>query len=114
MTFAGDQIYLLGLREGEISYFRLAIKIYPFDKEIVTSEALVLIRNKIVEEKTYLALQKALKYDPYSVEMLGMYIQYAAMIGNKNEASISFKILEKIAINSNVLKELKRINPKGY
>lgn len=108
----GDQIYLLGLKENELAYFKLSKRIFPFDKEIITGQALTLIRNRIINEQVYFALKDALKYDPYSVEMLGMYIQYANMTRNKNEASMSFKKLQKIAPNSNVLKELEKLNYK--
>lgn len=103
-----DQIYLKGLKEGEIAYFKLSKDIFPFDKEIIVAEALTFIRNKIVNEKVNLSLKEALKYDPYSAEMLGMYVQYANHFGNKKEANSSFVLLKKISPNSNAVKELSK------
>lgn len=82
----------------------------------MVSEALFLIRNKIVNEYTYKTLKEALIYDPYSVEMLGMYVQYANIYKNRNEALIAFNKLKIIAHNSNILKELEKIraNTKGF
>ncbi len=107
-------MYLKGLKDNDISYFRAAKFIFPFEKDILVGEALVYLRSKIVGEQVYSSLKDALVYDPYSAEMLGMYIQYANYYGNKNEAKLAYKKLERIAPNSNVLKELRKINPKGY
>lgn len=82
--------------------------LFPFDKEILVSEALFLIRNKIVNEYVYRMIQEALYYDPYSVEILGMHIQYAEHFKNKNEAKKSFKLLKQISPNSKITNELSK------
>ena len=104
-----DQIYLLGLHEREISYFKLARKIFPFDKEIITSEALSYTRNLILDKRVVEVLKEALIYDPYSAEMLAAYVQYANIYGNKNEALKYFGKLKKISPNSNMTKSLEKI-----
>lgn len=109
LGIVGDQFYLKGVKEQNLFYFQVAKEVFPFEKEMLVGEALILIRNKIVNEQVALSLKKALIYDPYSAEMLAMYAQYANLYGNKNEALMAFKKLEKISPNSNVLKEMKKL-----
>lgn len=99
-----------------MAYIKVARTIFHFDREFLISEAIFLIRNNIVNEYSYITLKEALKYDPYSVEMLGMYAQYAMIYKNGNEALISFNKLKMIAPNSNIVKELEKIraNTKGF
>ena len=63
-----------------------------------------------MNEKATASLNEALHYDPYSMEMLGAYTQYANYYGNKTEAAIAYKRLEKIGPNSNALKELRKLD----
>lgn len=106
----GDYIYLKGLQDAEISYFRLARIFFPYDRDIIITEGLSLIRGKVNNEQTYKALKYALKYDPYSIEMLGMYLQFANIFGTKLETINSYKILKQIGPNTNVLKEINKLN----
>lgn len=103
------------MQQGEFAYFRLAKYFFPFDKEILVSEALSLIRSKIHNEITYRALKEALKYDPYSIEMLGMYIQFENAYGDKEQAKKNFQLLKKIGLNTNTFKQLKQLpTMKGF
>lgn len=111
---AGDQLYLKGLKERNILPFELAAFVFPFDKDILIGPSEFRITNKILDENTYRTLKEQIKYDPNSPRLLGMYMQYAAYFGNINDAQMSFKKLEIIAPNSNVLKAVKKINIKGY
>lgn len=99
-----------------MAYIKSARYLFPFEKEILVSEALILIRNKINGKAVYLNLKEALEYDPYSAEMLGMYTQYAAIFGNKNEATIAYNTMKKIVPNSNSFKQLQQIRDttKGF
>ena len=110
MGIFADQIYLKGLQDNEITYFKLSRTIFPYDKEIITSEALSYIRNKIVNEKVYPVLKEALKNDPYSVEMLGMYVQYAKALNDPKEAEISYSKLKQIS--PNMIKKLASVGVK--
>lgn len=104
-----------GAKEGDLAYIKAAKLVFPFDKELLVSEALVSIRNKIVNDKIYFVLKEALKYDPYSVEILVMYIQYALINNNINEARIEYQKLKQISPNSNSFKELeKALKAKGF
>ena len=112
-----DQLYLKALKSGELAYLKSAKYLFPFDREILVSEALLLIRNKIDDKPlVYKTLKDALYYDPYSAEMLGMYVQYAAIFGNRNEATIAYNTMKKIVPNSNSFKQLKQIRDttKGF
>lgn len=109
MGLFGDQIYLQGIKEPEIAYIRLSKSLFPFDRELLVSEGLIYSRNKVIDKKVYLALKDALYYDPYSAELLSMYVQYANIFGNKNEALIAFNQLQQIVPNAKFLKELKQI-----
>lgn len=113
LGMVSDQLYLHGLKTGELGYIKSAKYLFPFEKDILVSEALLLIRNKINNKNVYFELKEALKYDPYSAEMLGMYTQYAAIYGNKNDAVIAFNTMKKIAQNSNSFKQL-QIVMKGF
>lgn len=100
----------MGLQQKELSYFKLARYFFPFDKEIAVSDAIVSIRSRINTKDTYQALKKALKYDPYSIEMLSMYIQFANIYGSKSETRDSYLILKQIGPNTNNFKELTKLN----
>lgn len=96
-----------------MAYVKSAKFLFWFDKDIAVSEALLLIRNNVTNKQTYFLLKEALVYDPYSAEMLGMYVQYANIYGNKNEAIIAFNTMKKIVPNSNSFKKLQAIM-KGF
>lgn len=100
------------MKEGELTYFKLSRDFFPFEKEILVSEALYSIRSKLVTERVYLALKDALKYDPYSIEMLGMYIQYANKYNDKKDALLSYQRLQKIAPDGTTIKKLAGIGVK--
>lgn len=103
------------MHQQELSYFRLSKQLFPFDKDIIVSEALSLVRSGIHTEHTFKALKEALKYDPYSIEMLGMYIQFENAYGNKEEAKKAFNRLKQIGINTNIFKQLKQLDTmKGF
>lgn len=70
----------------------------------------MLIRNRIIDKQTYEALKQALYYDPYSIEMLGMYVQYANIYGTKIETIMAYNTLKQIGSNTNNYKELKKLN----
>lgn len=110
LGIACDQIYLKGLQDRNLDYFKLARYYYPFDKELIVTRALTLIRSQVVDKITYDALKDALSYDPYSIEMLGMYIQYANVYGSKEDTIKSYKLLKQIGLNSNNLKQLNSLN----
>lgn len=106
-----DQAYLNGYRTGQIFYLMISKYLFPFEREILVSEALWKIRNKLFDNNTYLLLKDALKYDPYSAEMLLIYVQYEHNFNNKNEEQISFNKLKRISPNHPMMKELLE---KGY
>lgn len=110
MGIVGDHIYLEAIQKQEFSYFKLARHFFPYDKEISVAEGLALIRNRVVDKNTYDALKEALKTDPYSIEMLAMYVQYANKYGTPEETINAFKILKQIGHNSNNFKQLKNLN----
>lgn len=115
MGIIGDHIYLKALQDHELSYFKLSKYFFPFDKEILVSEGLMLIRNKINNETTYKALKDALRYDPYSIEMLSMQVQFENAYGDKNKAKQMFNLLKQIGSNTNTFKELKKLETmKGF
>lgn len=109
-------MYLYGLKTGDLAYVKSARYLFPYEKDIAVNEALLLIRNNIVDKKTYLVIKEALKYDPYSAELLSIYTQYAAIYGNRNEAVMAFNTMKKIVPNSNSFKMLQQIrdNSKGF
>ena len=103
------------MQYGELSYFKLAKYFFPFDKEIVVAEATALVRNKVFNEYTHKALEDAMRYDPYSIELLGIYVQFENSYGNKNKARILFNRMKKIGSNTNSFKELQRLDTmKGF
>lgn len=108
MGILADHVFLKGLNTAELAYLKLAGYFFPFEKELLVSQGLSLIRNRITDKITYDALKDALKYDPYSIEMLAMYIQYANAYGKPDEVIKSYKILRQIGSNTNSFKEFEK------
>ena len=110
LGIVGDQFYLKGLKTGNIEYFKFASILFPYEKELAIGYVEAKLKVQLLDKD----IKEALKYDPYSVQLLGMYAQYENYFGNKNDARIALKQLEKISPNSNMLKEIKKVNPKGF
>lgn len=108
-----DQIYLKGVHNLNLTEIRAAKIVFPFEKEILVAEALFTIRNKNFTNDAYLVLKDALNYDPYSAEILGIYIQYEYHLGNKQIALMNLNKLEKITPNNPIIIQLKDILAKG-
>ena len=103
------------MKDGEVGYIKSARFLFPFDKELLVSEALLNIRSKRTDKNTYYLLKAALYYDPYSIEMLGMYIQFENAYGSKEKAQNSFNLLKQIGSNTNTFKQLKNLpTMKGF
>lgn len=106
LGITADQFYLKGLKTSDLSYFRLAIKLFPFEKEILVGEADSYINFKILNEKSLISIKNALVYDPYSIRLLSMDLQYDYLLGNKTRAIMNFKKLKNMAPNSSTVKQL--------
>lgn len=65
--------------------------------------------NKLTDTKSLYYYEEAVKYDPYSVQFLGAYIQFEYLTRNTNEALMVKQKLEKIAPNSNALKQINEL-----
>ena len=102
----GDQIYLKGLTQQNVIKLEVARYFFPFEREILIGPAQFYFRGKIVDITTLAQYKEVLKYDPYSAQFLGVYIQLEYLYGNKNEALKSKQKLKLIAPNSNVLKRI--------
>ena len=87
-------------------YLNIAKSIFPFERDIIIGPAQLYYKYKIANQEALNEYRNILKYDPYSVQFLGVYIQLELLIGNKNEALIAKQKLEKIAPNSNALKRI--------
>ena len=103
MVIVGDQIYLKGIYQKDLVKLETAKFLFPFEREILISPAQFYFREKVLN---YIAYKEALRYDPYSVQFLGVIIQLDYLYGNKNEALINKQKLQRIAPNSNVLKRI--------
>lgn len=79
---------------------------FPFEREILLGPAQFYFREKIVNYNSHLAYKEALKFDPYSIQFLGVVAQLDYLYGNKNEALINKQKLKMIAPNSNVMKRI--------
>jgi hypothetical protein len=105
----GDQLYLKGLKEGNAIKLEVARHFFPFEREILIGPAQFYYAHKIRDNNTFGYYKEVLKYDPYSVQFLGAYLQLEYLIGNKNEVLIKKQKLEKIAPNSNALKRINEL-----
>jgi hypothetical protein len=106
MGLAADQFYLKGLKESDLIKLEVARHIFPFEREILIGPAQFYYRAKIIDSKTLSYYKEVLKYDPYSVQFLGVYTQMEFLTGNKNEALIGKQKLTRIAPNSNAAKRV--------
>lgn len=87
-------------------YLNVSKTLFPFERDILVGPAQFFYKYKIANKEAIEVYKDALKYDPYSVQFLGVYSQLEFLIGNKNEALIAKQTLEKIAPNSNATKRI--------
>lgn len=85
--------------------FKLAYKWFPFERNILIGEADFYSKVQIINKQSYDAVKKALYYDPYSPQLLGLEFQYAFIFGENETVYNSFQLLKKIAPNMPVVKE---------
>jgi len=105
----GDWFYLKGIKEKDLIKLEVARHFFPFEREILIGPAQLYYSTKTLDNRTFYYYKDVLKYDPYSVQFLGVYIQLEYIYGNKNEALISKQKLTKIAPNSNALKRINEL-----
>ncbi len=67
-----DIYFLKGIKTNDVAYFNVAYDLFPFKKEIVTAKAEFEIRQRIINEQVINDIEIALKYDPYSINMLSV------------------------------------------
>jgi len=106
LGITADQFYLHALKTNDLYYYQLAKILFPFEKELLVGEAHAYINFKIVNEKSLKSIETALIYDPYSAEMLSVYMQYSYILGDKNKAVSSFYKLKRISPNAPIIQEL--------
>lgn len=106
MGLTSDQFYLKGIKDQNLVYLNIAKTIFPFDRDIIIGPAQLYYKYKVANKEALAEYKDILRYDPYSVQFLGVYIQLELLIGNKNEALIAKQKLQKIAPNSNILKRI--------
>lgn len=77
LGIVGDQFYLKGIHNKDLLALTIAKNIFPFEREILIGPAHLYLNSQIVTLEAKNEVEFALKYDPYSVQLLGVYIQYA-------------------------------------
>lgn len=102
----GDQLYLKGLKKNNLDLITKASQIFPFDRDLLVGPAQYYFKNRLIDNNAIHIYKDALKYDPYSVQFLGVYGQLEFLYGNKNKALIVKNTLDKIAPNSNAYKRI--------
>ena len=96
MGFVADQFYLNGLKNNNINSYRIAAKIFPFEKAFLIGEAEWYVHNKIVNQDSYKAIKTMVYYDPYRPRHVSLELQYAFILGDKEtlkDASQRLQIL---------------------
>ena len=94
------------MKENNLNLIFNAADVFPFDKDILVGPAQYYSRNQRIDNNAIYVYKKALKYDPYSVQFLGIYGQLEFFYRNKNNALMVKHTLEKIAPNSNAYKRI--------
>lgn len=98
-----------GLKESNVLKLEVARYFFPYEREILIGPAQIYFRDKVADKAVLSYYKEVLKYDPYSVQFLGVAIQLEYIYGNKNEALINKQKLQRIAPNSNVLKRINEL-----
>lgn len=80
--------------------------VFPFEREILIGPAQFSFMNQIATVEALELYREAIKYDPYSIQFLGVVTQMEFLINNRNEAKIHKQKLEKIGPNSKILKKI--------
>ena len=105
-ALVGDQFYLQGLKYNDIKYFKLAKKIFPFERAILQGDAEYYVKFGVIDLKAYEAIKEAYYYDPYIPRLLSYQMQYAFLMDDDNLGVQSFHKLKVMAPNMPLVKEL--------
>lgn len=97
MGFLGDQYYLKGIRSHQLNDFKLAIRWFPFARQILMGEGEYYSLSKEISKPALDAYKKVLIYDPYSAEYLSYDVQISFLFGDRTEVLKTFALLKKIA-----------------
>ncbi len=106
LGWIADLYYLQGIKTNNFDYLIISNKLFPFDRNYAIIEAEWYLHNKIVNEKALIAINNALKIDPYSSKLWNMQMQYSSVLGDRQLASYSFKQLYKLSPNLEIVQEL--------
>ena len=112
MGIVGDWNYLQGLKTNDPYYFKLANKLFPFDKNILTGEAEINLKNGVINLDTYRTLNFAFYYDPYSIRLFSIRMQYAFILGDNVTGTSDFNRLKIIAPSLPIIQQMVKINTK--
>lgn len=102
----GDWLYLQGIKRNDLEFFKLAKKIFPFDRNLIIVEAEYYLHNKIVNKEGLISINEALKTDMYSSRLWNMQMQYSSVLGDRQLAAYSFQKLYKLTPNIPIVQEL--------
>ena len=80
----------------------VAKNVFPFEKEILVGPGTLYTTSQVITVEAKDEIKDSLKYDPYSVQLNGVYIQYALIF--KDKYDLEFELLKKISPNSNMTK----------
>ena len=106
LGWLGDLFYLQGIKGNDLYYLQLSNRVFPFDRNLAIVEAEFYLHNKIVNKEGLIAINKALKIDPYSSRLWNMQMQYASVLGDNQLAAYSFRQLYKISPNIEIVQDL--------
>lgn len=106
LGIAADQIYLKGIKTNQIELFRQALKLFPFEKDILIGHAQANLNHHILNRQVKDFIKEALIYDPYSIQFLAMLFQYERALGNENDAAMTLKKLQMVGSNSSLYHKL--------
>ena len=92
-----DIYFLKGIKTENVQYFDIASDLFPFKKEILTAKAEFEIRQGVINKQVVDDIELALRYDPYSVNLLSMLTQYHRLLNENEKSSEYFSKLKLVS-----------------
>ncbi len=105
LTLAGESYYAIGARQGRVDWLLKAATLFPFERNIREGPVHVAMIVGAPAEFAIPALERALKPNPYSADLLWATTQYKARIGDRDGAVEAFVRLRSI-VSTDVLSKI--------
>lgn len=101
---------MVGCREADIAKVEQAAALFPFDWFIRTKPGYFYIETANMSFMAEARIEKALRTDPYSVDLLSGLYWRQVLLGDHPQAMVTSQTVRRIAPKSRLIQQLEGFN----